>query len=199
MIAGIIRKQTARSSERAVCVCYHFRTMPPRPPAPAKKKSAARKSLREESPAAQLDAFLDKFAPNVAAQARAALRKMRARLPGALELVYDNYNALAIGFSPTERASDAIFSIALFPRWVSLFFLQSGARLRDPAALLAGSGKQARHIKLETPALLDTPAVQELIAQALELSAKPIDPAQPRRLIIKSISAKQRPRRPAVQ
>jgi len=49
---------------------------------------------------------------------------MRARLPGAVELVYDNHNALAIGFGPTERASDAVFSIALFPRWVSLFFLR---------------------------------------------------------------------------
>jgi hypothetical protein len=161
----------------------------------AKKKSASR-AAPTSSPAAQLDAFLGKFTPDVAAQARTALRKMRARLPGALELVYDNYNALAIGFGPTDRASDAIFSIALFPRWVSLFFLMNGPRLRDPDACLEGGGKQARHIKLKDPALLDSPAVQELIAQALELSEKQIDPTQPRRLIIKSISAAQRPRRP---
>ncbi len=161
----------------------------------AKKKSAPR-AASTPSPAAQLDAFLDKFTPDIAAQARIALRRMRARLPGALELVYDNYNALAVGFSPTDRASDAIFSIALFPRWVSLFFLLNGTRLRDPAACLEGSGNQARHIKLKDPALLDSPAVQELIAQALELSEKKIDPSQPRRLIIKSISAAQRPRRP---
>ena len=104
------------------------RDMSPVKPAVAKVKA--------KSPAAQLDAFLDKFTPEVAAQARAALRKMRARLPGATELVYDNYNALAIGFSPTERTSEAIFSIALFPRWVSLFFLQHGTRLRDPEAYL---------------------------------------------------------------
>jgi len=159
------------------------------------KKSSTR--LSTLSPEKQLDAFLDKFTPEIAAQARTVLRKMRTRLPGAYELVYDNYNALAIGFSPTERASDGIFSIALYPRWVSLFFLQNGTRLRDPAGLLAGSGNQARHIVLETPALLDTPAVQELIAQALELAPQSIDPAQPRRLIIKSISPKQRPRRPA--
>ncbi|HEX4311456.1 MAG TPA: hypothetical protein VHZ25_15590, partial [Acidobacteriaceae bacterium] len=169
----------------------------------AKKNPAAippkKKRTPAQSPAEQLDAFLDKFAPHVADQARTALRKMRARLPGAIELVYDNYNALAIGFCPTERASDAIFSIALYPRWVSLFFLLSGTRLRDPEGLLAGGGKRARHIVLETPALLDTPAVQELIAQAIELSPKPIDPTQSRRLIIKSVSAKQRPRRTASQ
>jgi hypothetical protein len=183
--------------------------MPPRKTASAKQKPAARATKKNSAPrstpsravqldaAAQLDGFLDKFTPEVAAQARTALRKMRARLPGAIELVYDNFNALAIGFGPTDRASDAIFSIALFPRWVSLFFLLNGARLRDPGACLEGGGKLARHIKLKDLALLDSPAVQELIAQALELSENKIDPSQPRRLIIKSISPKQRPRRPA--
>jgi hypothetical protein len=173
--------------------------MPPREISSAKKKLASAKkgSVREKSASAQLDDFLDKFTPAIAVQARTALRQMRARLPGAIELVYDNYNALAIGFGPTERASDAIFSIALFPRWVSLFFLQSGTRLRDPDGLLAGKGKQARHIVLETPVLLDGRAVQDLISQALELSPKAIDSSQPHRLIIKSVSVKQRPRRPA--
>jgi len=181
----------------------------PSPRAAARRKTAPaprrapRKAVRAEphpasvSAVAQLDAFLDKYTPDIAAQARTALRKLRARLPGAQELVYDNYNALAIGFSPTERASDALFSIALYPRWISLFFLQNGLRLRDPDRLLRGSGNLVRHMVLETPALLDTPAVEDLIAQALELASQPIDPTQPRRLLIKSISAKQRPRRPA--
>jgi hypothetical protein len=144
----------------------------------------------------ELDEFLAKFTPEVEDTARLALKKMRGRLPGAIELVYDNYNALAIGFSPTERASDAIFSIALFPRWVSLFFLISGTKLRDPECYLQGSGNRVRHIVLENAATLDDPAVQDLMAQALEMSAKQIDAGQPRRLVIKSISAKQRPRRP---
>jgi hypothetical protein len=55
---------------------------------------------------AQLAGFIAKFTPEVAAQARAILAKMRTRLPGAVELVYDNYNALAIGFGPNERASE---------------------------------------------------------------------------------------------
>jgi hypothetical protein len=179
--------------------------MAPRKAAPPKKKSArpllkksiAKRSASAVSPSAQLDAFLDKFTPEIAAEARVALRRMRARLPGAQELVYDNYNALAIGFAPTDRASDALFSIAVFPRWVSLFFLQNGTCLRDPDCYLEGSGKQARHIKLDNGAMIDDPGVQGLIAQALELAPQPIDPGQPRRLIIKSISAKQRPRRPA--
>ena len=131
-----------------------------------------------------------------AALAQAALNKMRVRLPGATELVYYNYNALAIGFGPTERASDAIFSIAVFPRWVSLFFLR-GAGLPDPKKLLKGSGVQARHIVLRDAATLDRPAVRALMAQALKRAAKPLNRAQCARLVIKSISAKQRPRLPA--
>ena len=75
----------------------------------------------------QLDSFIDKFSPEVAARTREELVGMRSLLPCAIEMVYDNYNALAIGFGPSERASEAIFSLAVFPRWVTLFFLQ-GAR-----------------------------------------------------------------------
>jgi hypothetical protein len=169
----------------------------------ALKKAAAKKpapKIQDQAQsikaANQLDEFLAKFTPEVTETAKQALRKMRTRLPGAIELIYDNYNALAIGFSPTERASDAIFSIALYPRWVSLFFLMNGVKLRDPDCYLQGSGKKVRHIVLENAATLDDPVVQELMAQALELSPKEIDSSQPRRLIVKFISPKQRPRRP---
>jgi hypothetical protein len=109
--------------------------------------------------------------------------------------VYDNYNALAIGFGPSERASEAIFSIAVFPRWVSLFLLQ-GAGLPDPDKLLKGSGNKARHLVLEDAATLDRPEVQSLMATALGHASKPLSAKGRGQLIIKSISAKQRPRRP---
>ena len=152
--------------------------------------------MNDKAPEEQLASFIAKYTPEIGALAQVALAKMRARLPGAIELVYDNYNALAIGFGPTERASDAIFSIALFPRWVSLFFLQ-GAGLPDPHNLLQGSGKQVRHIVLKDATTLDQPAVQELIAQALAHAVRPLVGTGPGRLVIKSISEKQRPRRPA--
>src|SRR5258705_10135072 len=119
--------------------------------------------MKTKSPSAQLAGFLAKFTPEVAALARAALATMRTRLPGAIELVYDNYNALAIGFAPTGRASDAVFSIAVFPRRLILCFLQTGAQLPDPDGLLQGTGKRVRHIALESPRVLDTPAVCALM------------------------------------
>jgi hypothetical protein len=151
---------------------------------------------KDDSPESQLDGFLDKYTPAIATLARACLEKMRARLPGAMQLVYDNYNALAIGFAPSERASEAIFSIALYPRWVTLFFLQ-GAGLPDPKGLLKGSGKVVRHIVLGSASDLDLPAIQELMAKALRRAEAGIDPAAPGRIVIRAICAKQRPRRPA--
>lgn len=144
----------------------------------------------------QLHRFLGRFSPDVAATARAALVRMRKRLPGAVELVYDNYNALAIAFGATERTSDIVFSIAVYPRWVSLFFM-GGPRLPDPKKLLKGSGTTVRHIVLETAATIDHPDVRALMARALERAPSPIDAARKSRLVIKSISKTQRPRRVA--
>jgi len=131
-----------------------------------------------------------RYTPELQRTARAALKKMRERLPGAIELVYDNYNALVIGFGPTDRASDAIFSIVLYPRWVTLFFLD-GAKLRDPKKLLEGNGKFVRHVVLTSPDVLDDPGVRALMTQALGGMT-----FEKRKLVIKSISKKQRPRRP---
>lgn len=152
-----------------------------------KKNNAAEKQLAD---------FIAKYTPEIAELAKEILVEMRKRLPGALELVYDNYNALAIGFGPTEKVGDVIFSIALFPRWVSLFFFQ-GAKLPDPNKRLKGNGNQARHIVLKSAEDLDDPEIVALMEASHAIAKKPLDASEPNRLIIKSISASQRPRRPA--
>jgi hypothetical protein len=147
------------------------------------------------SPEQQLASFIDRFTPEIASLANEVLAKMRSRYPTALELVYDNYNALAIGFSPTERPSDGIFSIAVYPKWVSLFFLQ-GASLPDPKGLLKGSGNVVKHIVLPSSAALDEKNLVHLMSQATKAAKVSFDKKGEHRLIIKSISTKQRPRRP---
>jgi hypothetical protein len=148
---------------------------------------------------AQLDSFLVKYDPAVAAFARRALAKMRKLIPGAIEMVYDNYNWLVIGFSPSERPSEAIFSIVLPPGGVTLCFLQ-GAGLPDPGKRLQGSGNVVRNLRLYRAGepdgkLLDEPEVLGLINVALNRAKVPMPAKAKRKLIIRSISAKQRPRR----
>ena len=143
----------------------------------------------------QLEALIDKYAPEVQAVARASLATLRDRLPGAVETVYDNYNALAIAFGPSERRPDVVLSITLYPRWVSLFFAH-GADLADPDKLLKGTGTTVRHIVLEDAAVLNRPAIRRLVSQAVKAAAKQFDRSAPRRVVMKSVAKTRRPRRP---
>jgi len=120
---------------------------------------------------------------------------MRKRLRGANELVYDNYNFLVIGYSPTERPSDCILSIAAGANGVDLMFPYGGAALPDPQRLLLGSGKLNRFIRVESAKALGRPEVEALIAAAVAQSKPPAPTTASGKLIIKSISTKQRPRR----
>jgi hypothetical protein len=144
---------------------------------------------------AQLDSFLDKYTPEVAALARALLDVLKARVPGASILVYDNYNALAIGFAADDRAGSVVLSIALYPRWINLFFMR-GTELDDPDGLLKGSGNRVRHIPKITANLIKDERVDQLIGQTLAIAKPAIDPDATGKLIIKSVLEKQRPRRP---
>ncbi len=137
---------------------------------------------------AQLDSFIDKFTPEVASLTRELLVKMKRRVPGATIMVYDNYNALAIGFGPTEKASQAVLSLAVMPRWVTLCFLH-GVGLPDPHRILRGSGNQVRHVRLHTAEAIDDPRVQDLISAALDPCKPLIDGTRKHDLVIKSVSA----------
>jgi len=127
--------------------------------------------------------------------AKAALATMRKRLPGAIEFVYDNYYALVVGFGPNERPSEAVFSVVIYPRHVSVCFI-FGAELDDPQKILQGSGNQVRHIRLENAATLDRPEVKALMSRAIEASETPFNPAGRRKMLIRMASAKPRSRRP---
>lgn len=149
---------------------------------------------------AELDAFIARFTPVIAARVQSIVRRMRARLPGAVELVYDNYYALVIGYGPTDRPSEALFSIVALPKKVSLCFLQ-GAKLAksggDPKGLLRGGGNQVRNVQLETPAALGSRDLRGLMTRAIAASAKRFDTAVPIRTIIRAVVPHQRPRRPS--
>jgi hypothetical protein len=145
----------------------------------------------------QLEGFLSEYLPEVADAGVRIVEKLRPLLPGTTELVYDNWNGLVIGFTPSGRPSDAICSVLLVPRWVNLCFLQNAASLPDPEGILLGSGSMARHVRLDTAADFDRPAVRAVLAEAIARARVPLDPARERTLVIQSISPKRRPRRPS--
>jgi hypothetical protein len=142
----------------------------------------------------QLRGFIAKFEPEHQRLIRAVRRVLRREFPAANELVYDNYNFFVIGYSPTERPSDSIFSIAAASNGIGLCFIH-GASLPDPKKLLMGAGKQTRFLRLESAAVLDRPEVRSLFRQAVAESNAPMPTRGRGKLIIRSVSAKQRPRR----
>ena len=142
----------------------------------------------------QLKTFIDKFEPKNRTLLRGVRRALRKRFPTAYELVYDNYNFFVIGFSPTERPSDAILSMVGGPKGVSICFIW-GKQLPDPNRLLSGGGSQVRFLRLDGPLTLSKPAVKALIAAAVERSSAKFRTKGRGELIIRSISKKQRPRR----
>ena len=99
-----------------------------------------------------------------------------------------------IGFGPNERPSDCFVSIAAAANGVGLCFIH-GASLPDPAGILSGSGKQTRFVRLPSAEVLEQPEVRGLLRAAVERAAVPLPRRGGGKLIIRSISAKQRPRR----
>ena len=153
-----------------------------------------RASCKSAEPEDQLQSFIEKFESQQRAVIRAARKKLRKRFPTATELVYDNYNFFVIGFGPNDRPSNCFVTIAAAANGVGLCFIR-GATLPDPEKMLLGSGKQTRFVRLPSADVLEQPAVQALLSVAAEYAQTPLPAIGRGKLVIRSVSAKQRPRR----
>ena len=164
----------------------------------AVKKNATKTGAKSEraSPDAekQLQSFIAKFEPKNQALIGAVRKALRKRLPTANELAYDNYNFFALGYCSTERPADCVVSIAAAANGVGLSFYW-GATLPDPHGILLGSGNQNRFIRLESAKVLERREVLELISAAEAQAKIPMPASGGGKLIIRSVSAKQKSRR----
>ena len=146
------------------------------------------------SPAAQLNTMIARFDPAIQKVVRQSRTRLRKRLPTAVELVYDNYNALAIGYGSSEKKGDLIVSLAVYARGVNLYFIY-GVALADPHGLLLGSGNQGRFIRLESAAILDRHEIDDLVEAAITETDTPLPTRGKGYTVIKSISPNRRRRR----
>jgi|SRR5581483_11395314 hypothetical protein len=142
----------------------------------------------------QLQRFIAKFDPKLQRIIHSVRKLLQKRLPTANELVWDNYNFFVIGYSATERPSDSVFQIVAAANGVGLAFYH-GADLPDPHQILLGSGTQNRFIRLAAAAVLKRPEVQALLTAAIDQAKTPFPASGKGKVIIRSISAKQKPRR----
>jgi hypothetical protein len=102
----------------------------------------------------------------------------------------------------SERGYEAIVGIAIFPRWVRLYF-GNGKSLPDPKGLLEGSGAKVRSVTLKAASDLDHRDIRALIKAPIKHTGVSFPRTRSIRLVIKSgstkqsksVSKKQRPRR----
>jgi len=139
----------------------------------------------------EMVALLARFDPAIRTLVREARTTLRRRMPTAVELVYDNARALAIGFASSDRTSDTIVSLAVYVRGVNLYFMY-GAALPDPHHLLLGSGNQGRFVRLESVEMLDTREIDDLLTAAIAEGDTPLPKSGRGRFVIKSISPTRR-------
>ena len=91
--------------------------------------------------------FLKPFPANVQETALWLRDFVYTLYPDSNELIYDNYNALAFGFSLSDTAGDAFCSIAVFSKHVNFGF-NRGSEIDDAEKILTGNGSLYRYIKV---------------------------------------------------
>jgi hypothetical protein len=126
---------------------------------------------------AEFDRFLAPFMPVVQAVARRVRSLVLAVMPDAIEQLDPSARLIAYGFDRTYRG--LVCGIALQRGYVNLMFAR-GAELPDPAGLLTGAGKRARHVKIQQPDDLASPELRALLGVAVavgrEVSGPPCPP-----------------------
>ena len=117
--------------------------------------------------------------------------------PEANELIYDNYNAVAFGWSPTDKVGHTACSIAVGRSSKNVHFgFYWGSEISDPDKILLGEGNQYRYILVKDKKSFPKAYIKKLVSEAYANSLSKIkDPKQLKKglTIVKSISAKKRP------
>ena len=116
--------------------------------------------------------------------------------PQANELIYDNYNALAVGWSPTDRVGHTFCSIAVGRTSNNVHFgFYWGSEISDPDKILLGQGNQYRYILVPDKKKFPKAYIIKLISEAYANSLRKVKDKKQimnGQTILKSISSKKR-------
>ncbi|GAB5563954.1 MAG: hypothetical protein Wins2KO_10170 [Winogradskyella sp.] len=92
-------------------------------------------------------------------------------VPEANELIWDNYNAVAMAYSKSEKLKDAFCHIAVYSKYVNFGF-NRGAELTKTPITLNGKGKLIRHIKVKDIHTFPRTEIESMIWEAVAISEK---------------------------
>ena len=111
----------------------------------------------------EFDDFLSTYDPQVGALAGQLRILILETLPGMIEQVDPPSKIIAYGYDRTYKG--LVCAIAPQKTYVNLMFSR-GADLADPAGLLEGTGKRARHIKVRKQENAERPELRALLLAA---------------------------------
>ena len=126
----------------------------------------------KNSPPKELLEFLKPYDPKIRKLALALRGLVIEEMVPCCENIYDAYNAVAIGYGPTDRLKDGVFHIAVYAKHVNLGF-NRGASLADPKGVLKGTGKAIRHITISSLADVARPEVRSYLRRARKAAGHP--------------------------
>lgn len=116
--------------------------------------------------------------------------------PQTNELVYDNYNAVAFGWSPTDKVADTFCTVAVFRTNENIHFgFYWGSEIKDPDKVLIGKGRQYRYILVDNFDDFPKTYIKRLLEEAYANSMAKLKDGQELlngQTIIKSVSANKR-------
>lgn len=148
-----------------------------------------------------LKKFLQPFGEEITALALALRDFVWELYPTTNELIYDNYNALAFGWSPTDRVGHTFCNIAIGRSTKNVLFgFYWGSEIADPEKKLIGQGNQFRYLIVKDEKTFPRTYIKKLMKEAYANSlAKVKDPKQlvQGMTIVKSVSAKKREKKTA--
>lgn len=115
-----------------------------------------------------------------------------------VEMAFDSYNSVNIGYGFTEKAWDCFCGIIVYSKHLNLSF-PAGSSLTDPKGLLQGTGSKVRHIRIDKLDDIKQPAVLKILKEARDNSLalildKSIDQNQIKTVIKPASANKRRPR-----
>lgn len=115
--------------------------------------------------------------------------------PDSNELIYDNYNALAFGWSPSDKLGDTFCSIAVGRTSHNVHFgFYWGSKIPDPEKKLIGEGNQYRYLLVPDTKKFPKAYIKKLLKNAYAYSLAKMKEGKPLHgaTIVKSVSAKKR-------
>lgn len=144
----------------------------------------------------ELEKFLKPFSPEINELVFWLREFVWDLYPESNELIYDNYNALAFGWSPTDRVSHTFCSIAVGRISNNLHFgFYRGSEIKDPEKKLIGEGNQYRYLLVTSKKEFPKTYIKKLVKEAyLNSLSKVKDDKQIKKglTIVKSVSEKKR-------